>query len=91
MKLKNENYVNSTLISAYGALEFDEKGFLQTEIDEQALEELSQLRGFEKVESEVKAPKAPEKVEEPEGENETEPEQEEKPKSKRGAHLNQKK
>jgi hypothetical protein len=101
MSLKNKRYANSKLITAYGLLQFDEQGVVQTELNEQAVAALSQLKGFEK--EEVKAVKVEEEVKVEETpievtEEETQPEEtaeeeskEEKPASKRGAHLNKRK
>lgn len=89
MILKNGRYANSTLISAYGVLKFDDQGILQNDLDEQDLTALSQISGFEQVGIEdVPNDEDAQPESEPEA---TEEKVEEAPKSKRGAHLNQKK
>lgn len=93
MSLKNENYANKTLITAYGELQFDEQGIIQTELSLDAIEALSTLKGFERLEVKDNDGEKDEKDEDEVKEDEVKDEDDTQTstKSKRGSHLNQKK
>jgi hypothetical protein len=64
MKLKNEQFANSKLVSGFGELVFDEKGILSVELKVDDLKALSELDGFEIVTEKAKEPKKEEKPKE---------------------------
>ncbi|WAB25258.1 hypothetical protein M5_0080 [Lysinibacillus phage vB_LfM_LysYB2] len=58
MSIKNELLKDGKLVTAYGVIEFDSEGVLKTKLEQDAIEALSQLKGFEKV-AIKETPKAP--------------------------------